>query len=242
MENPNSIEEVIERIQERYHSRKGYEEFKILLLDSGIPKDNLDDFFMFPEGESFPIGISSYALKEKFVMDNDFFQRIAMNLYKLSDNNRKQMLSYAFKLDGLVLDKDELYNKDKIVFSVQFNDIDRIIQVNGKIITRPRFNKENDNVFEYIFNHPNQILKVDNEDKLEGAVEVFKSLDDVVKNLQFSGQARQLFFPKVSDTEIEFRNPITLGELKQRGFDENITLDELFSKKKKGTKRNKKVK
>ncbi|MFA6048118.1 MAG: hypothetical protein WCV59_03775 [Parcubacteria group bacterium] len=242
MENPNSIEEVIERIQEKYNSRKGYEEFKILLLDSGILKDSLDDFFMFPEGENFPTGISSYALKEKFLLNKDFLLDLALNLYQSLDVKRKGMLQYAFKLDGLTIDKDELYNKNKIVFEVQYNNIDRVLRVNGKGITRPRFNRENDNVFSYIYEHPNRLLMVDANDKLEGAVEVLKSLDDVVKNLRFSRNARQLFFPKVSDKEIEFRNPITLGELKQRGFDENITIDDLFPDKKLGTKRNKKVK
>jgi len=242
MKNISSINELVRQIQEKYGNPKGYEEFKLLLLDSEIFKDDLFDFFVTPEGENFPIGISSYAIKEKFILDNGFFNRLAMNLYQSLDAKGKKVLKDAFWRDGLVLEKEKLFNKDKIIFTVHYSDIDRVIRVNNKAIARPRLNNENDNVFAYIYDNPNKSLKVDGNDKLDGKVEVLKSLDDVVKNLQFFGEARRLFFPKVGNKEIEFRNPITLGELKNRGFDENITEDDLFPEKKVGAKRHTKVK
>ncbi|HLM84188.1 MAG TPA: hypothetical protein VK254_03190 [Candidatus Bathyarchaeia archaeon] len=238
----NSINEIAKIIQERCNSRRGFDELKLLLLDSGVPKDDLLDFFITPEGENFPIGISSYALKERMVLDKNFFHRLAISLCRLLDAKRRGILRQAFKNDGLVLDKEEIFNKDEIVFTVYYSDIDRTIRVNKKNIARPRLNNENDNVFSYIYENPNRSLKVDADYKLDGKVEVLKSLDDVVKNLQFFGEARRLFFPKVGDKEIEFRNPITRGELKDRGFDEKMTEDDLFPEKKSGTKRNKKSK
>jgi len=157
----------------------------------------------------------------------------------------KECRQYLEKIHGYFLKKlgeenglkdfsrknESLKNDNDVVFRVKYSDVDRVIRVNDRWIAQLRLNGENDNVFNYIYRNPNKLLRINDKDEIAPGIMVGKALDDIVKNLKFFGEARRMFFPKVGDKEIEFRNPITLKELKDRGFNEDITEDELFPKK-----------
>lgn len=231
MKKESHIVKIMEFIEARFNAEKKFDDFKILLLDAGIENDNLRDFFVYPEGESFPVAIGSHNLKSKIIADDNFLPMLATSLLNFGDDKKERLLISAMQSAGFILDKNKcFYEKDRIIYEVQYNDIDREIKVNGEFITHLQLNKENDLVFDYLFNHPNKkITKGEIEDAVK--IKLTKSLNDIVKNLKFYGMGRTIFFPSLTKTTIEFRNPITLHELKKRGIDPKKKIKELFFKK-----------
>lgn len=83
-------------------------------------------------------------------------------------------------------------------------------------LSRPTLNGENDLVFNYLYQHPNQShTKKQLEAELSNHIN--KPLHKIVENLGFKGDLAKAFF-SVSKDSIVFRNPITADELSQMGL------------------------
>ena len=231
MENYHSIEEIVEKVSVNYDNRSGIERYKLLLGDSGVKKENISEFFMYPEGESFEIGISLHELREK-LRDTNFFIRFTSNLFELLDSGSKQELFYTLKKDGYSFDED---NKlDKVVFRLNYNVVDHVVSVNDLVISSPDFSSENDQVMDYLFNHPNKEIRIVDEEIIceEGEkIPLKKTPSKIINHLGFKNLASRIFFPGISSKMIQLRNPITLSELRKRGYDENLTLEDIFPNK-----------
>lgn len=77
-------------------------------------------------------------------------------------------------------------------------------------LAKTQYNSENDNIFEYLYEHPNkEFTKKELEEQI--GQEINKSFFKIVENLGFKGKIRELFF-KVSKDAIYFRNPITIAD------------------------------
>lgn len=231
MENHYSIEEIADKISANFNDRGGFEKYKLLLQDSGIKKEDISDFFVYPEGEQFEAGLSLHTLREK-LRDDDFFLKFTNNILELLDNDSKQVLSYVLKKDGYFLDENNVL--DKIAFKVAYNPIDHVVTVNDLVVSRPDFSSSNDNVIDYLANHPNKAVKIENEVMIcedDSRIPMNKTASKVINQLGFKNLAARIFFPGVSRQMIQFRNPITLSELRKRGYAENLALKDLFPDK-----------
>jgi hypothetical protein len=93
----------------------------------------------------------------------------------------------------------------------------REILLNGMFqLAKPNLDGENDIVFKYLYDHPNQsITKAKLEAELK--IKVAKPFHKIVENLGFKSDLSRAFF-SVSKTAIEFRNPVTKDALAQLGI------------------------
>jgi hypothetical protein len=110
MKNKLSIEEIMEKVAERYSERVTFNEYELLLLDSGIKEDDLINFFVYIEGASFPVILNFHSLRKKLREDN-FLMLFATNLFNLLEQNKKQELAYTLEGDGYFLNKKNYFSK-----------------------------------------------------------------------------------------------------------------------------------
>jgi hypothetical protein len=83
----------------------------------------------------------------------------------------------------------------------------REIMLNGTIrLSRPDFNGENERVFRFLYDHPNQKFSK-NEIEQETGNRLQKSFHKIVENLGFTGELKKRFFDVAKDS-IQFKNPI----------------------------------
>lgn len=236
MKNINSIEKIVSLTLAEYGSGKNLEDYKLLLQDSGVSKDDAIGFFRYPEDQLFAIGINAYALREK-LRDEDFLINFANNLIDIMDSSGKQELVSTMGNDGYFLNENEQFYKDKVVFKLHYNLVDHLVRVNDLIVSNPDFSGENDNVIDYLFNHPNEEVKIENGAMIceeEAMILLKKTPSKIINQLGFKNLASNIFFPGASRKMMQLRNPITVGELRKRGYSENLTLNDLFPEKFKG--------
>lgn len=227
----------MQQIQVVFVERRNYEGFMSLLLEAGVTLDEMHHFFEHQDEELLPTRISLLSLKEKLLGDEDFMLKLANRLYACIDNESKASLDYSLLGDGYRLESDGTFRKAKIVFQIFYSDADRVVRVNNLKLTTVQMEGENEQIFSFLLKHPNIRYTV-NELREKYKITIKKSLDDVVKNLKFTGAAKKLFFPTSTASAIELRNPITDTELRERGFKESLVLEELFpSFAKKGQKK-----
>ena len=91
----------------------------------------------------------------------------------------------------------------------------REICVNGFRLSRPNFNSENEVAFDYIFANPNRRIDLTEIESATGRP-LSKRLREIVRDLGFKKELRDMFFPGISKTAIEFRNPITRADFEAR--------------------------
>ena len=103
-----------------------------------------------------------------------------------------------------------------LVYEVKFT-AKREILVNDFLLTQLEFNSENDNVFKYLYEHPNRIISVKELEKQLGGESLKKSLHKIVENLGFTRELKDAFFG-ISKTSILFRNPLARKELDSLGI------------------------
>ena len=105
--------------------------------------------------------------------------------------------------------------QNPLMFWVEYSP-KRNILLNGYLeIGKPTLGNENDLVFDYLYQHPNQVIQ---KEEIEKGINqtIKKDLDKIVDNLGFKRGLGKLFF-EASKTTILFRNPIpksTLEEMK----------------------------
>lgn len=102
------------------------------------------------------------------------------------------------------------------IYEIRFTPA-REILINQFLLTRLDFDSENDNVFKYLYEHPNQTITVAELEKRLGGTPLKKSLHKIVENLGFMPEIKKLFFD-ISKDSIRFRNPITSKDLEALGI------------------------
>jgi hypothetical protein len=165
-------------------------------------------------------------------LDDNFLTLFATNLFHYIEEDDRHGFAYTLEDDGYFLNNDLQFYKDKIVFKVNFNHIDHVVTVNDLVISRPQGLIENANVMDYLFKRPNQKIKLIKNSQLEvkGSENIIprKTICKIINQLGFKGLASKIFFPSATNKLVEFRNPITVEELKRRGIKETLTLEDLF--------------
>ena len=110
---------------------------------------------------------------------------------------------------------------DKIIYEIQYDNKVREIKLLKwgqfrKILRKPDFNSENDNVFRHLFDHANRTVTLNElSDNCGGLIK--KSIHSIVTDLKFTGDLGKIFFTK-SKTEIIFHNPVYLSRIESLGL------------------------
>jgi len=93
-------------------------------------------------------------------------------------------------------------------YFIDYKD-DKVIMLNGKIdIGRPHFGEDNQIVFEFLYNHPNQVFT--EKELLEKTnAKVIGKLTKIVESLGFRRGLGKAFF-EINTTSIKFKNHIKL--------------------------------
>ena len=118
--------------------------------------------------------------------------------------------------------KDKKAVEDETVYYITYTKareilLNDVVNNSGRLLAKPNFNSENDTVFNYLYEHPNQKFT---REQIKGGVliTVIKSLHKIVENLGFRGDIKRVFFD-VSEQAIQFRNPITRKDLQDLNID-----------------------
>jgi len=112
--------------------------------------------------------------------------------------------------------------KPNRVYEVTFRN--RKVRINGLVLSEPRYDSENEIVFNYIFSNPNRKISL-NEIESKTGISIAKRIGVIVRDLGFKKDLKKMFFPDVSKTALRFVNPVTSLELRSRG----IQLPRIFS-------------
>jgi len=102
---------------------------------------------------------------------------------------------------------------DEVLYEVTFQN--REVRVNGFRLSRPNFNSENEVVFDYLFRHPNRRIELAEIESVTGRP-LTKKLREIVRDLGFRAELREIFFPGIAKTAIEFVNPVTRSDFLKR--------------------------
>lgn len=102
----------------------------------------------------------------------------------------------------------ELELQADILYQVRFSWHTREIKVNDMLLAKPNSDSKAMNFFEYMYDHPNTPIKVSD---IETATkcELAASIQDILRDLNFKGYFRTVFFPKTNKNMAMFINPIT---------------------------------
>ncbi|MFA6476131.1 MAG: hypothetical protein WCV68_01800 [Candidatus Paceibacterota bacterium] len=106
-------------------------------------------------------------------------------------------------------------NLDDIAYRVNFDPNILCILVNGHELSRLHSKTDIADFFEYVNSHPNIAIKLSDLKKLR----LKKGLDDILRDIGFRGILAKMFFPKMTNSEIIFRNPIYQKDLEELGID-----------------------
>ena len=106
-------------------------------------------------------------------------------------------------------------------------------------IANTRYESQAELVFEYVYNHPNRDISIDEindyiEHKLKKG-KVTRDLDDIFKDIGFRENLGKVFLKKKTSTIVHLRNPVYFVDLKEIGI-EYCEPAELLSKDKRKSK------
>ena len=107
-------------------------------------------------------------------------------------------------------------NNDNIKFMVIFNE-NREIIIGGYPIKKFNFLSEREQVFAYVYNHPNEDLKREKIEK-DLNISIKGTLPNIIKDAGFSDELKKIFFPSISNAGLRFRNPIYNQQYQSEGF------------------------
>lgn len=122
----------------------------------------------------------------------------------------EEILVWLDEKENLILRK-EIANQEQDVdtlYKITYSEHSRYIKLNNIVLTKTDFNSENDNAFQHIYLNANKTITKVEIEKAVGA-NLQKRLNDIVRDLGFTGNLRAIFFPAVTKTELMFINPIT---------------------------------
>lgn len=107
--------------------------------------------------------------------------------------------------------------KPEIIYKITYTTAREILLDNKYLLAKPDFDSENDLVFSYLYEHPNEKLTLE-QIRIGISRDLTKALHKIIENLGFKGDLKKIFFD-VSKTSILFRNPITREDLEHLGVD-----------------------
>jgi hypothetical protein len=116
---------------------------------------------------------------------------------------------------GIPAETTQQRSARETLYQVTFQN--REIRVNGFRLSRPNFNSENEVVFDYLFHNPNRRIEVSEIESATGRP-LGKKLREIVRDLGFKNELREIFFPGIAKTAIEFVNPVTRSDFDARGL------------------------
>lgn len=144
---------------------------------------------------------------------NDFHQYVFL---KITDKYPEVFSYYEKEYKNIAKDyqknqEDKKVNEDAIVYEVKYSEKNREILINGFLLAKPDFNRENEIVFTFVYKHANERL-TKRKIEIDNDIRLLKELPKIVENLGFTGDLKKVFFD-VSSEGILFRNPITRKDL-----------------------------
>jgi len=183
-----------------------YDDYKLLLLKSGISEDDTYDFFINTEdGTSGPvIGVSSICLKKKLTLDNKFLKEFNKNMLEFIPTGNEGNENGSPK-------------NDEIVFEMTYDSKFRKVFINGRQVKKFGMDSENSQIFEKAYNNPNGIIEIDSKRRAQ----------DFVNGFGFRNKARSIFFPTASGNRLMLNNPVRKSDLIKLNL-ENTTFEELY--------------
>ena len=103
--------------------------------------------------------------------------------------------------------------RDEVLYAVTF--VNREVRVNGFRLSKPNFNSENELVFDFLFRNANRRIELS---EIAEAIKrpLTKKLREVVRDLGFIRELKEIFFPDISKTSIRFVNPVTRRDFEVR--------------------------
>lgn len=108
-----------------------------------------------------------------------------------------------------------LDNPNLPVYAVGYSENTREIRLNNILIAKPDFNSENEIFFTFLYKNPNKRFSKEEIEQTQGKDFKFhKRLQQIVNDLGFKGNVRDLFFVGISEKGVMFRNPVTKETLK----------------------------
>jgi len=117
---------------------------------------------------------------------------------------------------------EEKSKEDNIVLKVTYRD--RKVRINEIVIAEPRFESENDLFIQFIINNPNKKISKSEFEKFKGD-RMTKKFEQIIKDLRFKAKTKKLFFPNISKSAVEFRNPITAEDMLNSGIQDIYPID-----------------
>lgn len=169
-------------------------------------------------------GITQNYIAKTF--DNHYYfhfvetKKDAMSIAGLIGNLSYTLSKHLFALEEIIVwveekqtlaIKREIAEKEYqagILYKITYSDHTREVKLNNIVLTKPDFNSENDNCFQYIFANPNRPIGIE---ELEQAVgeKINKRLAHIIRDLGFTGSLKKIFFPVVTKDKVMFTNPIS---------------------------------
>ncbi|MFC1971190.1 hypothetical protein ACFLV0_04595 [Chloroflexota bacterium] len=110
-----------------------------------------------------------------------------------------------------IAEEKKLVPSREAEYFITFTQSREILLNNAYQIAKPDFDRENEQIFNYLYNHPNKKFTKENLERELGTTLV-KTLHKIVENLGFSGPLRTAFF-NVSQDSIEFKSPVKSEDL-----------------------------
>lgn len=102
-----------------------------------------------------------------------------------------------------------------VLYSVKYEN--RNIFVNGILLGKTRLNSVPDNVFQYIYDHPGEKITSDRL-REDTKIKTKRELTDIISDLGFRGDLREVFFPGISKNELVFVRSVTYDEVRSKNL------------------------
>lgn len=93
----------------------------------------------------------------------------------------------------------------------------RNIFVNGILLGKTRLDSVPDNVFQYIYDHPGEKVTRDKLQK-DLNIKINRKLTDIISDLGFKGDLREVFFPGISKSKLIFVRSVTYDEVRSKNL------------------------
>lgn len=147
----------------------------------------------------------------------DYFKfYIAENYEEIYSLFRNKFENASFQLPKLNPKLNVTSENIGIVYKIKYSFQSREIILNDILIIKKLASFGNkDLIFDYLYKHPNQIIKLVDLEKATKIRDI--DLNKFVEKAGFKGDLRKIFF-KVSKDTIQFNNPISKEFLAEQGF------------------------
>lgn len=127
--------------------------------------------------------------------------------------------SHIFALEDIVLRLVEMRNlairqeiaekeyQADILYKITFSEHTRIVKLNNIQLANPKFDSKAMNFFEFIYPQANKPIEVAKIEEATG-MDLANNIQDILRDLGFTGAIRQIFFPVATKQKVLFMNPI----------------------------------